>query len=411
MSPSHKDDILHHPKPVNVKQMLAFLGLCNYSRHHVPDFVELTHPLRQMVNIEGMRNLSHILTWTTEAENSFVNLKQHLSSAAALAIPDYNRMFFLDVSEKTSSVSAALYQKGESGERRICLYASTPLEKYEKRHPVCAAFASALARLIQKTSHIVLHHPLTVRTSHSTVQYVTSHVFTMTGGRQRKIEVVLTQPHILFTHEGINMAEGLFEGQPHCCTQRIITDNTLREDLYDMPLQNPDLILFTDGCCFKGEQGLQSGFAVTKLTDTGFVTIEAEKLKGQQSAQRAEITAVTAALQLPQDKTTNIYTDLAYAHVVVHTAMAEWQRNYFMTATGVPIKHYQEILKLKEALMMPKAVAVLKCKGHTKKDDFVSAGNDAADKAAKAAAGYLPTSQLVLHWRQQMFPALRSSNN
>ncbi|XP_061555335.1 uncharacterized protein K02A2.6-like [Phycodurus eques] len=134
------------------------------------------------------------------------------------------------------------------------------------------------------------------------------------------------------------MAEGLFEGQPHC----------------------------------------------------------SKKLKGQQSAQRAEITAVTAALQLAQDKTTNIYTDSAYAHVVVHTAMAEWQRNDFMTATGVPIKHYQEILKLKEALMMAKAVAVLKCKGHTKKDDFVSAGNDAADKAAKAAAGYLPTLQLVV---------------
>lgn len=230
MSPSHKDDILHHPKPTNVKTMLAFLGLCNYSRHHVPDFAELTHPLRQMVNEQGMRNLSNTLCWTTGADTSFISLKQHLSMAAALAVPDYSRMFYLDVFEMVSSVSAALYQKEGGGSRQVCLYASTPLEKYEQRHPLCASFASALARLIQKTSHIVLHHPLTVRTSHSTVQYVTSQAFTMTGGRQRKIEAILTQPHILFDHEGVNMAEDLLEGEPHCCAQRITEENTLRTD-------------------------------------------------------------------------------------------------------------------------------------------------------------------------------------
>ncbi|XP_061703490.1 LOW QUALITY PROTEIN: uncharacterized protein LOC133515222 [Syngnathoides biaculeatus] len=240
MSPSHKDDILHHPKPMNVKTMLAFLVLCNYSRHHVPDFAELTYPLRQMVNDQGMRNLSNILCWTTEADTSFISLKQHLSAAAALAIPDYNRMFYLDASEKVSSLSAALYQKGEGGSRQVCMYASTPLEKYEQRHPICAAFASALARVIQKTSHIVLHHPLTVRTSHSTVQYVTSQA-TMTGGRQRKIQAILTQPH-----EGVNMAEGLLEGEPHCCVQRTKEEDSLRTELYETPLEYPDFILFTD---------------------------------------------------------------------------------------------------------------------------------------------------------------------
>ncbi|XP_061679661.1 uncharacterized protein LOC133502647 [Syngnathoides biaculeatus] len=40
ISRSYKDDILHHPKPMNVKTMLAFLGLCNNSRHHVPDFAD-----------------------------------------------------------------------------------------------------------------------------------------------------------------------------------------------------------------------------------------------------------------------------------------------------------------------------------------------------------------------------------
>ncbi|XP_061677251.1 uncharacterized protein LOC133501470 [Syngnathoides biaculeatus] len=383
MSPSHKDDIFHHPKPMNVKTMLAFLGLCNYSRHHVPDFPELTYPLRQMVNDQGMRNLSNILCWTTEADTSFISLKQHLSAAAALAIPDYNRMFYLDASEKVSSLPAALYQKGEGGSRQVCRYASTPLEKYEQRHPICAAFASALALVIQKTPQIVLHHPLTVRTSHSTVQYVTSQAFTMTGGRQKKIEAILTQPHILFIHEGVNMAEGLLEGEPHCCVRRTKKEDSLRTELYETPLENPDLILFTDGCCFKGNDGLQSGFAVTVPTETGFEQVQAVRILGSQSAQRAEILALTAALRLAENHSVNIYTDSAYAHMTVHVALKEWQRNNFQTATGTPIKHQDDILKLRDALLLPTAVAVIKCKGHSRTNDFVSAGNESADQAAK----------------------------
>ncbi|XP_077411127.1 uncharacterized protein LOC144040636 [Vanacampus margaritifer] len=409
ISLSHKDDILHHPKPTNVKQMLSFLGLCNYSRHHVPDFAKMTHSLRQLVNEKGMRNLSHVLDWTQDAETYFVPLKQFLSSAAALVVPDFTRMFFLDVSEKSSSVSAVLFHKTVDGNRHVCLYASTPLERYEKRHHVCAVFSSALARLIQKTSHIVLHHPLTVRTSHSTVQYVTSQAFTMTGGRQRKIESVLTQPHILFIHEGRNTADGLLEGQLHCCTQRTLEDNSLRDDFYDIPLDNPDLTLFTDGCCFKGDKGFQSGIAVTQMTGSTFELKVAERFTGQQSAQRAEIIAVTSALKLAKDKTVNIYTDSAYAHVVLHTAIKERLRNDFMTAFGCPIKHQQDIFNLMDALLLPKALAVIKCKGHSKNDDFVSVGNDSADRAAKYVAGYSPELQFMvsegeLGDRQEIIP-------
>ena len=76
VSSSHKHDILHHPKPTNVKEMLSFLGLANYSRMHVPDYAELSLPLRSLVNSQGMRNLSARLDWTTESEQAFIALKQ-----------------------------------------------------------------------------------------------------------------------------------------------------------------------------------------------------------------------------------------------------------------------------------------------------------------------------------------------
>lgn len=62
-------------------------------------------------------NDSALLTWTTDAEHLFIRLKQQLSGAADLAIPDYGLPFFLDVSEKASSVSGVLFQKKGVGDR------------------------------------------------------------------------------------------------------------------------------------------------------------------------------------------------------------------------------------------------------------------------------------------------------
>lgn len=91
--------------------MLSFLGLANFSRNHVADFSELTHPLRQMVNTHGMRNLTATIEWSQDAQFAFTSLKQCLPAAADLALPDYSVPFHLDVSTKATSACAVLFQK------------------------------------------------------------------------------------------------------------------------------------------------------------------------------------------------------------------------------------------------------------------------------------------------------------
>lgn len=111
VSPAHRSSILHHTKPNTVKEMLSFLGLMGYSRQFTASYGELTHPLKPMVNEQGMQNLSAPLTWNTEAETAFISLKQALTNAADLAVPDYKERFYLDVSEKLHAVNGVLFQK------------------------------------------------------------------------------------------------------------------------------------------------------------------------------------------------------------------------------------------------------------------------------------------------------------
>lgn len=52
-----------------------------------------------------MRNPTGKLNWIVEAEQDFITLKQALSKAEDLAVPDYNRDFFLDASKTKGVVS------------------------------------------------------------------------------------------------------------------------------------------------------------------------------------------------------------------------------------------------------------------------------------------------------------------
>lgn len=126
-----------------------------------------------------------------------------------------------------------------------------------------------------------------------------------------------------------------------------------------------------------------------------FYVAEASLISGRQSAQRAEIIALTRALEKVEVKRVNIYTDSAYTAGVVHVELPCWIRNGFVTSTGTPIKHQDDITNLYAALMLPKQVAVIKCKAHTGGISYLDLGNQAADATAKEAAGYKTSHQMV----------------
>ena len=215
--------------------MLSFLGLTGYSRHYVPDYTGMTKPLRELVKEHGMCNLSATLNWTQEAEEMFIKIKQALSAAAELAIPDYTLPFYLDVSGTELCTNGVLFQR-KGGVRTVLMYVSVMLDNMEKRHPTCTQHVAGVAKLIQKTAHIVMEHQLHVLTTHSVVAYVNSQTFTLTALRQRRLSKILEAPNLTFTHEGINMAEQLGTGDPHECVERVLKEEKVRPDLQTDPI-------------------------------------------------------------------------------------------------------------------------------------------------------------------------------
>ncbi|XP_034084287.1 protein NYNRIN-like [Gymnodraco acuticeps] len=389
LTPAQRSSILSQPKPKTVQQMLAFLGLTGYSRTYIPDYVDLTQPLRHIIAEAGNRNLKATLEWTTLAEEAFTKTKQALSQAAHLSTPDYDDDFCLDVSESGGIVNEVLFQK-KGGVRQVLMYHSSKLDNIELGQTGCARHLAALAKVIEKTAHVVMCHPLKVNTAHGVVAFINSQAFTFSPIRKIKIQTSLLKPHITYQAGLTNMSTGLSteEHTPHDCQFVSQKDLKIRSDLETDPLDQPDLTLYSDGCCYKGDDGNVASYAVVQQEGENIQTLEAEIISQPASAQLAEVVALTKALEHAKGQRVNIYTDSAYAYGAVHIDGPQWIRRGFLTSAKTPVKHAEALKLLLTSLLLPAQVAVMKCKGQQTLNNAISRGNDAADKAAKKAGGY-----------------------
>ncbi|GAB0207514.1 hypothetical protein GRJ2_003217100 [Grus japonensis] len=128
-----------------------------------------------------------------------------------------------------------------------------------------------------------------------------------------------------------------------------------------------------------GEQ--KAGYAVVTLEKE----IEAQPLPVNTSAQKAELTALTRALEMSEGKRANP----KYAFGIIHAHGAIWKESI----TRKPYKIQQG--RLLEAVNRPKEVAVIHCKAHQSGQMDVIKGNRKADETAKRAALYTNIAALV----------------
>ncbi|RMB97449.1 hypothetical protein DUI87_26060 [Hirundo rustica rustica] len=173
------------------------------------------------------------------------------------------------------------------------------------------------------------------------------------------------------------------QGEPvhHDCLETIEASYSSRLDLKDTPLDDAET-WFTDGSSYVISGKPHAGYAVTtcrKVTESG-------PLLTDTSAQKAEIIALTCALEIAKGNKVNIYTDPRYAFGVVHAHGAIWKERGLLNSQGKNIKHSQEILRLLEAVQLPEQVAIMHIKAHQKVSSELEEGNELADREAKEAA-------------------------
>lgn len=114
--------------------------------------------------------------------------------------------------------------------------------------------------------------------------------------------------------------------------------------------------VFVDGSCSRPyDNTYHAGYAVVQLPD---VVLEANPVPIQ-SAQAAELIALTRACQLFEGQVVNIYTDSKYAFSVCHDFGIIWLKRGYIVADGKSISHSTLVSSLLEEIKLPRSIAMM----------------------------------------------------
>lgn len=131
--------IVEASPPTMQKGMLSFRGLINYCRHDCSHHEKV---FRQCC----LKGQPHTIEWTKKMMHSFFYLKQSLSSAPALGLPDYISAFHLYVSEDGSTAAGVLTQEHSCLlHKKYSIYTLFFLNKERPCHMncVCVSFGNS----------------------------------------------------------------------------------------------------------------------------------------------------------------------------------------------------------------------------------------------------------------------------
>jgi hypothetical protein len=92
--------------PTTVQALRGFLGLAGYYRKFVRNFTIMAQPLNDLLKKES------IFIWTLIHDSAFRALKQALSSAPVLTLPDFSVPFHVGTDASGSGVGPVLQQNG-----------------------------------------------------------------------------------------------------------------------------------------------------------------------------------------------------------------------------------------------------------------------------------------------------------
>ena len=163
--PAKIQSIVEWPRPLNLTETRAYVGICSYYRRHIRNFAEIARPLYNLMK-KGQR-----FEWGDAQEAAFQELKQCLTTAPVLASPIDGGRFVLDTDASSHAVAAILHQE-QDGVLRVISYASRVLQPTERSY--CSTKLELLAAIfgLKAYRHFLLCRDFTLRTDNAALTHL-----------------------------------------------------------------------------------------------------------------------------------------------------------------------------------------------------------------------------------------------
>lgn len=167
IDPNNVEAMINWPVPTSLKGLRRFLGITGYYRRFIKDYEKLSKLLTKLLKKDQFR-------WRTEAQAAFDNLKEVMTRAPVLALPDYTKTFTFEVAACKQGMGAVLSQEGKP-----ITYLSKAFNKrnlglstYEKEFIV-------ILMAVNKWKHYLSLRRFIIKTDHQNLKYLLEQRITM----------------------------------------------------------------------------------------------------------------------------------------------------------------------------------------------------------------------------------------
>ncbi|KAK6155787.1 hypothetical protein DH2020_010035 [Rehmannia glutinosa] len=150
------------PSPKSLTEIRSFHGLASFYRRFVRDFSTILAPIT-----DCMRGKNFV--WTPAAETAFHIIKQKLTTAPVLVLPDFNQPFELFCDASKVGIGAVLSQGG-----RPVAFFSEKLSDARRRYSTYDLEFYAVVRAVRHWRHYLFHQEFILYTDHEALRHLAS---------------------------------------------------------------------------------------------------------------------------------------------------------------------------------------------------------------------------------------------
>ena len=148
-------------QPTTVTQIRSFLGLAGYYRRFIQGFSSLAAPLARLTR----KDVPFI--WTKECERSFQMLKDRLTSAPILSLPEGHEDFLVYTDASGVGLGAVLSQR-----EKVIAFASRQLKVHERNYPTHDLELAAVVFALKIWRHYLFGICFRLLTDHKSLKYI-----------------------------------------------------------------------------------------------------------------------------------------------------------------------------------------------------------------------------------------------
>src|ERR1044072_1601369 len=180
MDPEKIEAMQNLPTPHNLKDVQSVLGLFQYYKNFVKDFVRITGPIYLALKRDHFQ-------WGPEQNRAFNYLKKAMTEAPILAHPDYDKEFILYTDASYTGLGFILAQKDNQGLEHPVRYGGRKLQPAERNYTITNLECLGIVWGIRKNTQFLGQNKFKLITDHKALETLKKQDLPLTARRTRWI--------------------------------------------------------------------------------------------------------------------------------------------------------------------------------------------------------------------------------